>query len=242
MVSRPRPRRRRPALLSGYQAPPRLSADEERELARRRDKGDAAARDRLIEANIPLALRYAQRRPRSMDMDDAVQAALIGLIRAADGFDPDRGTRFSTYAVLHIRAAIIREWLAHGRLVHIPIHLAQLLRGVKDHNYKPNGDHVAAARAWQTAVQWNAEDLDLPNPRPESGLGADEIAILAATVAALPAQQQAVIRGRYLADTGASLRAIARELQCSPETVRTAERHGLATLARELAHWSDSAD
>ena len=86
-----------------------LDADEERALARAwRDEGDVGARNRLVTAFTPLALSLTQRftKTRAQDDPDMVQHAYLGLMRAADGFDPDRGVRFSTYAAWWVRAEL----------------------------------------------------------------------------------------------------------------------------------------
>lgn len=95
-----RPRSARPALLS---------AEEEARLARAwREHGDVAARNRLVTAFAPLAHSMVARfnRSRSQADPDLVQQAFLGLMRAVDRFDPDRGIRFATYAVWWIRAEL----------------------------------------------------------------------------------------------------------------------------------------
>jgi len=93
-----------------------LDADTERALARRwRDHGDGKALDRLIMAYMRLAISMAARyRHHGTSMPDLVQEAHVGLIKAAARFDPDRGVRFSTYAMWWIRASvqefIMRDW------------------------------------------------------------------------------------------------------------------------------------
>jgi RNA polymerase sigma-32 factor len=86
-----------------------LSAEEERHLVRAwQERGDERARDKLIRAFAPMAAAMAKRfAPESREADpDLVQQANIGLLKAADRFDPDRGYRFATYAVWWIRAEI----------------------------------------------------------------------------------------------------------------------------------------
>ena len=94
-----------------------LSADEEQHLARawQRDN-DVAARNRLVEAFVPLAMSTAKRHSRDKKLadPDLLQHAYIGLIKAANGFDPEKGFRFSTYAAWWIRAELqsyrVRTW------------------------------------------------------------------------------------------------------------------------------------
>lgn len=86
-----------------------LTADEERELARRAHRGDAAARDQLVRRNLPLVLMFARKQARGgLRLEELVQEGNLGLLRAVEKFDPEAGTRFSTYAVWWIRAYVWR--------------------------------------------------------------------------------------------------------------------------------------
>jgi len=94
-----------------------LSAQEEQHLARAwQENRDVAARNRLVNAFAPLAMATAKRHSRNKTLDDPdlLQHAYIGLIKAANGFDPEKGFRFSTYAAWWIRAELqeyrIRTW------------------------------------------------------------------------------------------------------------------------------------
>ena len=87
------------AFIKSLLAQPQLAAADERSLARRAREGDTAARDELITAGLrAVALRAMLHGFRGDDMRDAVQSGALGLIRAVDRFDPDCGTRLSTYA------------------------------------------------------------------------------------------------------------------------------------------------
>ncbi len=97
-----------------------LSAEEERELiCAWQQKGDRCARDRLINAFVPLAASVAKRLRRRADeaVPDLLQQAQIGLLKAADRFDPDRGFRFSTYAVWWVRAEVQEYTRANTSIV-----------------------------------------------------------------------------------------------------------------------------
>lgn len=85
-----------------------LTEDEEKVLVARMLVGDAVARARLIEAHIPLAARQARRYARLACADDLTSEAMVGLIKAADHFDPARGVRFATCALFWIRDALCR--------------------------------------------------------------------------------------------------------------------------------------
>ena len=83
--------------------------EEMREWVRRARRGDPAAREELILGNLGLVRSVVKKLASSLshDEEDLIQYGIIGLIRAVDGFDPDRGTKFSTYAVPFIGGAIL---------------------------------------------------------------------------------------------------------------------------------------
>ncbi len=88
---------------------PRLTPEEERDCARLAAGGDAAARQRMIEANLRFVVMVAKRYlNRGVPLEDLVNEGNIGLIHAAARFDPDRGVRFVTYAVWWIRQAVLK--------------------------------------------------------------------------------------------------------------------------------------
>ncbi|HVC32176.1 MAG TPA: sigma-70 family RNA polymerase sigma factor [Chloroflexota bacterium] len=113
-----------------------LSAAEERDLtqtyrANPTSPAGRAARQRLIEANLRLVVSVAARyQNRGMPLGDLVQDGNLGLFRAVDRFDPDRGFRFSTYATWWIRQAITRALAERGRTIRLPVHLNDLLAQV----------------------------------------------------------------------------------------------------------------
>lgn len=99
---------------------PLLTAEEEIDLAYRIAAGDRDARDRMILANIPLVVRLAKSyQGRGIDLEDLISTGYLGLIRAVDEFDPARGTRLSTIAVLWIRKRI-QCVIRYGQLVVVP--------------------------------------------------------------------------------------------------------------------------
>jgi RNA polymerase primary sigma factor len=90
-----------------------------------------AARQRLIESNLRLVVSIAVRyRGRGLPLPDLVQDGNLGLFRAVDRFDPDRGFRFSTYATWWIRQAITRALAERSRVVRVPVHLHDLLGNI----------------------------------------------------------------------------------------------------------------
>src|ERR1700754_4784770 len=108
-----------------------LTHAEELELARRIERGDLAAKDRMIEANLRLVVHLAkrfQREDSGMTLLDLIQEGTIGLVRAVEKFDHRRGLRFSTYATLWIRQAIGRAMSEKGRTVRLPVHVGDRVR------------------------------------------------------------------------------------------------------------------
>jgi len=106
-----------------------LTPEEEIALFQRMHQGDEKAREQIIEANLRLVLsiasQFAQRSV--VPLEDLVQEGCLGLIRAVDKFDWQRGTRFSTYAVWWIRQYIVRAIAEHSRFIHLPFHLVETL-------------------------------------------------------------------------------------------------------------------
>lgn len=108
---------------------PLLEGEEERELARRARAGDDYAKIRLIESNLKLVVSVAKVYSRSgVPLPDLIQEGNIGLIKAVDSFDPEKGFRLSTYAVAWIRQAITRAIERQGRAIRVPSYVIQSIR------------------------------------------------------------------------------------------------------------------
>ena len=107
---------------------PLLSAEEEAALARAAQAGDEDARRRLSEANLRLVVSVAKR---GLPFLDLIQEGNLGLMKAAEKFEPDRGFKFSTYATWWIRQSITRAIADQGRTIRIPVHLVESINRVK---------------------------------------------------------------------------------------------------------------
>ncbi|HEY7347316.1 MAG TPA: sigma-70 family RNA polymerase sigma factor [Ktedonobacterales bacterium] len=109
-----------------------ISHEEELLLAKRAAAGDTRARRRLVEANLRLVIAIARRYVNSgVPLIDLIQEGNMGLMRAAEKFDYQRGTHFGTYATWWIRQAVSRAAGEQSRLIHLPEHVATRLRKVR---------------------------------------------------------------------------------------------------------------
>lgn len=105
-----------------------LTADQEKELAGAIARGDAAARDHMVRANLRLVVSIARGYAnRGLPLPDLIEEGNLGLLRAVEGFDPKVGTRFSTYASYWIKQSIKRALINNGKTIRIPAYMVELL-------------------------------------------------------------------------------------------------------------------
>src|SRR4051794_5757372 len=110
---------------------PLLTADEEVELAKRIERGDAEAKEQMINSNLRLVVSLARKyQGQDLPLLDLIQEGILGLIRAAEKFDWRRGYKFSTYATFWIRQAIQRGVANKSRTIRVPVHIGQRERKI----------------------------------------------------------------------------------------------------------------
>ncbi len=133
---------------------PLLSAEEEVKYARLVQKGDKAARAKMIESNLRLVVKIARRYyNRGMEFLDLIEEGNLGLLRAVEKFDPERGFRFSTYATWWIRQTIERAIMNQTRTIRLPIHVVRELNSylsaarelLKKQDHEPSYQDIADA-------------------------------------------------------------------------------------------------
>jgi RNA polymerase primary sigma factor len=152
-----------PRLLAGYLGrigrESLLAREEELDLARKAKAGDARARARLIEKNLRLAVSVAKRyRGMGLPFEDLIQEGNIGLVKAIEKFDPEKGWRFSTYATWWIRQVIARAVADKGRAIRLPVHTGEKARKVvRTRNelsaqlgHDPTDEEIADQLGWTT--------------------------------------------------------------------------------------------
>ena len=105
-----------------------LTAEEERQLARQIGEGDLPARDRMVRANLRLVVNIARGYAgKGLGLQDLIEEGNLGLLRAVEGFDPEMGTRFSTYASYWIKQSIKRALINSAKTIRIPAYMVELL-------------------------------------------------------------------------------------------------------------------
>jgi RNA polymerase sigma factor (sigma-70 family) len=145
-----------------------LTPEQEQDLARRVQAGDAQAERQLVEANLRLVVAIARRYlNRGLSLLDLIEEGNVGLLHAARKFRPDRGTRFSTYATWWIRQAVVRALANQARTIRLPVHVELLLgQSVKKRKVltqelgrAPTNEELAQALGWPVSEVEHLESL-----------------------------------------------------------------------------------
>jgi RNA polymerase primary sigma factor len=165
-----------------------LTHEEEIDLGRRTRRGDETARSELVEKNLRLVIPIAKKyRGKGLPFGDLIQEGNMGLMRAADKFDPEKGFRFSTYATWWIRQAIQRAIADKGRTIRVPVHMGEKIRKMaRTYNElsiqlerEPTDEEVAEGLGWDVDrvkdVKWAIPDATSLNQPLSSDEGSSEL-------------------------------------------------------------------
>ncbi|MBI2640361.1 MAG: sigma-70 family RNA polymerase sigma factor [Candidatus Sungbacteria bacterium] len=162
-----------------------LTGDEEKELAKRIEKGDEEARKKLTQANLRLVVSIAKRyvgRSAHLTLLDLIQEGNLGLFKAVEKFDYRRGYKFSTYATWWIRQAITRALADQARTIRIPVHMVETIskyqqvkrRLVQELGREPLSEEIAAEMNLEVEKVHHLEKIEQDTVSLEAPVGDDD--------------------------------------------------------------------
>jgi RNA polymerase primary sigma factor len=164
---------------------PLLTAAEERELAKRIEKGDAEARNILARSNLRLVVSIAKKyvgRSADLTLLDLIQEGNLGLFRAVDKFDWKKGYKFSTYATWWIRQAITRALADQSRTIRIPVHMVETIAKYKQVSRRlaqmlgrdPQAEEIAVEMGVEPEKIYQIEKINQDTLSLENPVGSDD--------------------------------------------------------------------
>ncbi len=221
-----------------------LTPEEEKDLARRTDKGDRKARERLVRANLRLVVSIAKRYLNNgLPFLDLIEEGNVGVLKAVEGYDYKAGYRFSTYATWWIRQSIQRAITNTSKTIRIPAYKAERRRNPANKKGYGSGqsglqgttDPQGAISTVNTDNVWSLID-GIPDKRvktpEEEVIEAFERDRVEGLLAEIGEREADVIRKRFGLNTGdpMTLKDIGRELSLSRERIRQIERDALRKL------------
>src|SRR5215213_5597390 len=242
-----------PELISSYFARidkgALLTHAEEVELSKRTKAGDAKAHTRLVEKNLRLVVSVAKKyRGCGVPFEDLIQEGNIGLMKAVEKFDPDRGLRFSTYATWWVRQAIGKAVADKGRTIRVPVHMSEKMRKMArtysglsaELGREPTDEEIAGRLGWKVervrdlkSTLPDATSLDKPLG---SGEDASELGSLVVDQASSDVSEAVVrdLEAAWLGEVVSRLPERHRRVLVKRYGLEEEETATLAQLAQEL--------
>ncbi len=214
---------------------PLLSKDEEKELFKQAAAGDITMQNKIINSNIRFVISIAKSYKNcGCSLEDLIEAGIEGLIIAVKKFDYTRDVKFITYAVWWIREAIQKFLYETGRVVHIPVHRSDLFY---DSKYSSVSLDAPVNSGTNGLACIDFLDDEASSNFEERICDETLMASIKEEIKSLPKMERIVISERFgfTGEGEKSYRQLAKELNCSHETIRTYEKKALVKLKQSVA-------